>query len=112
MPAKKAKAKKTVAATRKRLTPETREAIAKESPDLTLAVLAEKYDTSINTIAKYRNAGSARSSESKAAPAVQAKRAAASGNMVTIPIQAKFDGGQLTFSFSRKELLQILADTE
>lgn len=59
MAAKKAKVKKAAAGTRKRLTPEIREAIARESPDLTLAVLAEKYDTSINTIAKYRNAGSA-----------------------------------------------------
>ncbi|MEZ4741135.1 MAG: hypothetical protein R3B45_01580 [Bdellovibrionota bacterium] len=55
MAAKKVKAKK--AGTRKRLTPKVREAIAKESPDLTLAVLAKKYDTSINTITKYRNSG-------------------------------------------------------
>lgn len=57
MAAKKVKAKKSEAPTRKRLSPEVKEAIANEPSDLTLAVLAEKYDTSINTVAKYRNAG-------------------------------------------------------
>jgi len=79
MAAKKAKAKKAAAATRKRLTPEVREAIAKESPDLTLAVLAEKYDTSINTIAKYRNAGAVSTAAApKATPTTQVQRAGAS----------------------------------
>lgn len=51
---KKVKGKKVEAATRKRLTPEQREAIANEPADLTLAKIAEKYDTSINTVSKYR----------------------------------------------------------
>jgi hypothetical protein len=108
--AKKVKGKKTGPGTRKRLTDEQKQAIVDAPTDMTLQAIADKVGTTINTVSKYRNAAPAK--EPKAIPVVQANRAGASGKMVTIPIQAKFDGGQLNFSFSRKELLQILADTE
>jgi len=41
--------------TAKRLTPEEREAIAAEPTTMTLAQLADKYSTSINTIQRYRS---------------------------------------------------------
>lgn len=64
---KKVKGKEVEAGTRKRLSPEQREAIAKEPAELTLAKIAEKYDTSINTVSKYRKAGAV-STSATAAP--------------------------------------------
>ena len=101
--ASKVRAPGDVAPQGKRLTPEQRSAIAAEPASLTLAAIAEKYGTSINTVMRYRSSTGKRGGRPKGG----ATRGRADA---TLRFQAEFSGGQLLIRLSRADLLKALAD--
>jgi hypothetical protein len=90
----------------KRLTPEQRSAIAGEPASLTLAAIAEKYGTSINTVMRYRSGSGKRGGGRPKGGATRGRGDA------TLRFQAEFAGGQLLIRLSRADLLKALADSE
>lgn len=113
MTTKRVKGKK-AGGTRRRLSEEQKLGIANEPESLTLAKIAEKYDTSIATVSKYRKTGGIQPKMTVTSPKQSPMTTKHNGaSAVTIPIKAAFDtGGNLRLNITRKDLLKMLAETE
>jgi len=116
-PKKKKTSSKIIKSKSRRLTPEEKLAIANEPAEFTLAQLASKYSTSINTIMNYRKKGKAiAKSATLPAPAKRGRKpgpaAARTPSSSLDGIQFSIDAGYINFRIAKHHPLarKILDD--
>lgn len=98
----------------RRLTAQEKAEITNASMDVTNTELAERYETTLNTIGRYRK-GSRRGRRPAATRAAAAGRASSPRTKSTtatpgLGFKAVFEGGEMVIRLSRSQLLRLLAD--